>query len=67
MRLYSNSPHDFQDAAIRRVDPGRCASQRNQDTDESLREMGDWDLLLRLTRNVPPTWIAGDRMLLYDR
>jgi len=51
-------PYDHHDLARRNIADMGCIAHRaglpDARFDESLREMGDWDLFLRLTRKAPP-------------
>jgi Glycosyl transferase family 2 len=52
-------PYDYQAVAVNNIADMGCIAHRAKlpqaRFDESLREMGDWDLFLRLTREAPPT------------
>lgn len=51
-------PYDHQSVAVNNIADIGCIAHRaglpEARFDESLREMGDWDLFLRLTRDAPP-------------
>jgi hypothetical protein len=51
-------PYDHHHVAIANIADISCIAHRaglpEASFDESLREMGDWDLFLRLTREAPP-------------